>query len=83
MAGEFSNGKKVEISRFKGLGEMMPRQLKETTMDPETRTLARVSLDDALAGEAESLVETLMGRKSELRFKFIQDHADFIEAIDI
>ena len=83
MAGEFSNGKKVEISRFKVLGEMMPRQLKETTMDPETRTLARVSLDDALAGEAESLVETLMGRKSELRFKFIQDHADFIEAIDI
>jgi topoisomerase-4 subunit B len=65
-----------EISRFKGLGEMMPAQLKETTMNPATRTLARVGLPD---GEApvEALVETLMGRRPELRFRFIQDNAEF------
>jgi len=69
-------GRKPEIGRFKGLGEMMPAQLKETTMNPATRTLARVSLPD---GEApvEALVETLMGRRPELRFRFIQDNAEF------
>ena len=57
----------------------MPAQLKETTMDPGTRTLARVSLPD---GEAtvNDLVETLMGRKPELRFRFIQDNAEFAAA---
>ena len=58
-------GKKPEIGRFKGLGEMMPAQLKETTMDPKTRTLARVSLPRAEEA-VEELVETLMGRKPEL-----------------
>ena len=72
-------GKKPEIGRFKGLGEMMPAQLKETTMDPATRTLARISLPD---GETtvNDLVETLMGRKPELRFRFIQDNAEFAAA---
>ncbi len=69
-------GKKPEIGRFKGLGEMMPAQLKETTMDPKTRTLARVSLPRA-EEPVEALVETLMGRKPELRFKFIQENAEF------
>jgi topoisomerase-4 subunit B len=78
LATVFKN-KKPEIGRFKGLGEMMPAQLKETTMDPATRTLARVSLPD---GEAtvNDLVETLMGRKPELRFRFIQDNAEFAAA---
>ena len=69
-------GKSPEIGRFKGLGEMMPAQLKATTMDPATRTLARVSTEE---GEAsiEALVETLMGRKPEARFTFIQANAAF------
>jgi len=76
-------GKKPEISRFKGLGEMMPAQLKETTMDPKTRTLARVTLPENEA-EIEDLVETLMGRKPELRFRFIQKNAEFVgEDLDV
>jgi topoisomerase-4 subunit B len=69
-------GKKPEIGRFKGLGEMMPAQLKETTMDPSKRTIARVTLPRA-EETVESLVETLMGRKPELRFRFIQENAEF------
>jgi topoisomerase-4 subunit B len=82
LAGEFK-GKKPEISRFKGLGEMMPAQLKETTMDPAKRTLARVTLphDDPDATEfVEVRVESLMGRKPELRFQFIQENAEFAAA---
>ncbi|WP_140985318.1 DNA topoisomerase IV subunit B [Asticcacaulis tiandongensis] len=76
-------GKKPEISRFKGLGEMMPAQLKETTMDPKTRTLARVTLPENET-EIEDLVETLMGRKPELRFRFIQENAEFAaEDLDV
>lgn len=69
-------GKKPEIGRFKGLGEMMPNQLKETTMDPGSRTLARVTLPRA-EETVEDLVEALMGRKPELRFRFIQENAEF------
>jgi len=69
-------GKKPDISRFKGLGEMMPAQLKETTMDPKTRTLARVTLPRA-EEPVEDLVERLMGRKPEARFQFIQENAEF------
>jgi topoisomerase-4 subunit B len=72
-------GKKPEISRFKGLGEMMPAQLKETTMDPTKRTLARVTLPRAEEA-VEDLVESLMGRKPELRFRFIQENAEFAMA---
>jgi topoisomerase-4 subunit B len=70
-------GKKPEVSRFKGLGEMPAAQLKETTMDPAKRTLARVTLprDEE---EAVALVERLMGRKPEERFRFIQDNAEFV-----
>jgi topoisomerase-4 subunit B len=69
-------GKKPDIGRFKGLGEMMPAQLKETTMDPRTRTLARIHVPYA-EESVEALVETLMGRKPESRFKFIQSNAEF------
>jgi topoisomerase-4 subunit B len=72
-------GKKPEIGRFKGLGEMMPAQLKETTMNPRTRTLARVSLPRS-EETVEALVETLMGRRPELRFRFIQENAEFAAA---
>jgi topoisomerase-4 subunit B len=72
-------GKKPDVGRFKGLGEMMPAQLKETTMDPRTRTLARVTLPRA-EEPVEALVEALMGRKPELRFKFIQENAEFAAA---
>ncbi|WP_269713625.1 DNA topoisomerase IV subunit B [Caulobacter sp. NIBR2454] len=75
LATDFKN-KKPEIGRFKGLGEMMAAQLKETTMDPAVRTLARVTLPRS-EESVESLVETLMGRKPELRFRFIQENAEF------
>ncbi len=72
-------GKKPEIGRFKGLGEMMPAQLKETTMDPSKRTLARVTLPRE-EEPVEDLVERLMGRKPEARFRFIQENAEFAVA---
>ena len=72
-------GKKPDISRFKGLGEMMPAQLKETTMNPATRTLARVTLPRT-EETVEEMVETLMGRKAESRFRFIQENAEFAQA---
>ncbi|MCE2986537.1 MAG: DNA topoisomerase IV subunit B [Phenylobacterium sp.] len=78
LATEFK-GKKPEVGRFKGLGEMMPAQLKETTMDPARRTLARVTLPRSEEEVAE-LVEALMGRKPELRFRFIQENAEFAAA---
>ena len=81
LATEFK-GKKPEIGRFKGLGEMMPAQLKETTMDPAKRTLARVTLPHDHDAEefVEGRVEALMGRKPELRFQFIQENAEFAVA---
>ncbi len=75
--------KKVDIGRFKGLGEMMPAQLKETTMNPATRTLARIVLPEDENVSPADLVETLMGRKAELRFRFIQENARFVEDLDI
>jgi len=72
-------GKKVELGRFKGLGEMMASQLKETTMDPKKRTLARVTLP-ASEDDIEDLVERLMGKKADARFRFIQDNARFAVA---
>jgi topoisomerase-4 subunit B len=74
---------KIEISRFKGLGEMMPKQLKETTMDPATRSLVQVTVDDEAPGETGDLVERLMGKKPELRFQFIQQNARFVEDVDV
>jgi topoisomerase-4 subunit B len=81
---EFRAGAKVEVSRFKGLGEMMPAQLKETTMRPGHRTLVQVRIPGDDAEETESLVERLMGKKPELRFAFIQENAAFAaEAVDV
>ena len=76
---EFHANAKVEVSRFKGLGEMMAAQLKETTMDPKRRTLLRVVLlADAREATADS-VERLMGTKPEARFAFIQERAEFAQ----
>ncbi|MGE3302168.1 MAG: DNA topoisomerase IV subunit B [Hyphomonadaceae bacterium] len=83
MAEAFSGREKIEVSRFKGLGEMMPVQLKETTMDPKTRTLARVFVTQDDEPYVEDLVETLMGRKPELRFQYIQQNAPFVDSVDI
>ena len=79
MRTEFTGKGKVEVGRFKGLGEMMPAQLKETTMDPDSRILARVMLDDGGDASTESLVQTLMGKKADLRFEYIQEHAQYVE----
>ncbi len=77
MKSEFNANAKVEVSRFKGLGEMNPTQLKETTMDPAKRTLLKVVLlADDREGTADS-VERLMGTKAEARFAFISDKAEF------
>jgi topoisomerase-4 subunit B len=70
---------KIEVSRFKGLGEMMPAQLKETTMSPASRTLIRVTIADDDEGETGGLVERLMGKKPELRFQYIQENARFVD----
>jgi len=81
---------KVEVSRFKGLGEMPPAQLKETTMDPKRRVLLRVLVpgrsteeDQDDARDTADLVERLMGRKAETRFAFIQENARFVEELDV
>ena len=76
-------GKKVEIGRFKGLGEMMPAQLKETTMDPARRTLLRVAIDDVDFEGTRDAVDALMGTKADARFRFIQDRAAFADNLDI
>ena len=81
---EFRAGAKVEVSRFKGLGEMMPAQLKETTMRPGHRTLLQVHIPSTDVKETENLFERLMGKKPELRFQFIQENAEFAkEAVDV
>ena len=80
---EFTGRGKIDIGRFKGLGEMMPAQLKDTTMNPATRTLARITFDDENMPSTEALVETLMGKRADLRYQFIQDHAQFVEDIDV
>ncbi|MBV8976185.1 MAG: DNA topoisomerase IV subunit B [Alphaproteobacteria bacterium] len=80
----FKPNAKVEVSRFKGLGEMMPAQLKETTMRPGKRALVRVEIAEAEKSRTENLVERLMGKKPELRFQFIQENAQFAAAaVDI
>ena len=81
LKSEFRAGAKVDISRFKGLGEMMPQQLKETTMRPGSRTLIQVQVADGK--ETDDLVERLMGKKPELRFQFIQENAAFATGVDV
>jgi topoisomerase IV subunit B len=85
LKSEFNANAKVDVGRFKGLGEMMPAQLKETTMDPAKRTLLRVVLlTEDRAGTADS-VERLMGTKAEARFAFISERAEFAsdELLDV
>ncbi len=79
METEFKGRTKVDIGRFKGLGEMNPAQLKVTTMNPDTRTLARVVIEEEDSVTTESLINTLMGKKADLRFEYIQEHAQFTE----
>ena len=80
----FFTGKgKIEISRFKGLGEMLPAQLKETTMDPRKRTLLKVIIQPEDREATEDSVERLMGNKPELRFAFIQERASFAAETDL
>ena len=74
---------KIDVSRFKGLGEMDAKDLKETTMDPATRKLIRVSIDEDEPGETGHLVERLMGKKPELRYQYIQENAKFVEELDV
>ncbi|APO74872.1 DNA gyrase subunit B 2 [Rhizobium etli 8C-3] len=83
METEFKGKAKIEISRFKGLGEMLPAQLKETTMDPTKRTLLRVVIDDVDFEGTRTAVDDLMGTKPDARFRFIQERAAFAENLDI
>jgi topoisomerase-4 subunit B len=74
---------KIDVSRFKGLGEMDAKDLKETTMDPATRKLIRVTVDEDAPGETGDLVERLMGKKPEMRFAFISERARFAGELDV
>jgi topoisomerase-4 subunit B len=82
---EFHANAHVEVSRFKGLGEMMAAQLKETTMDPQKRTLLQVRVVDDDEKATKKSVERLMGNKAEARFEFIQERAEFAsnEMLDV
>ncbi|UUP15858.1 DNA topoisomerase 4 subunit B [Nitratireductor thuwali] len=82
LATEFTGRGKVDIGRFKGLGEMLPKQLKETTMDPDKRLLLRVDVVES-EDDTRSAVDALMGTKPEARFKFIQERAEFVDELDI
>ena len=80
MRGDNPNAK-VEINRFKGLGEMDPHELWETTMNPETRTLRRITLEDAV--RADEIFTILMGEKVEPRKEFIEQNAKYVVNLDI
>ncbi|MDP9629866.1 UNVERIFIED_ORG: topoisomerase-4 subunit B [Ensifer adhaerens] len=83
MRTEFNGRGKVEVGRFKGLGEMLPAQLKETTMDPKFRTLLKVQIDDVDFEGTREAVDSLMGTKADARFRFIQERAVFADNLDI
>ncbi|MCK0166126.1 DNA topoisomerase IV subunit B [Jannaschia sp. S6380] len=74
---------KIDVSRFKGLGEMDAKDLKETTMDPASRKLIRVTVDEDEPGETGDLVERLMGKKPEMRFQYISENARFAGDLDV
>ncbi len=83
MRTTFKGKKNVEVGRFKGLGEMNPRQLKETTMDPATRQLLQVGVHDIEGKPTAEIIEDLMGKKPELRFRFIQENALLVGELDV
>ncbi len=74
---------KIDVQRFKGLGEMDAKDLKDTTMNPASRKLIRVTIDEDSPGETGDLVERLMGKKPEMRFQYIQENARFVEELDV
>ena len=74
---------RIDLSRFKGLGEMDAKDLKDTTMNPATRKLIRVTIDDDEPGETDDLVERLMGKKPEMRYQYIQENARFVAELDV
>ncbi len=74
---------KIDLQRFKGLGEMDAKDLKDTTMNPATRKLIRVTVDEEEPGATEVLVDRLMGKKPELRFQYISENARFVEELDV
>jgi topoisomerase-4 subunit B len=80
---EFKANQRVEVSRFKGLGEMPPASLKETTMDPRRRILLKVVLPPEERARTAELMEALMGRRPELRFKFIQENASKLDEAEV
>jgi topoisomerase-4 subunit B len=83
IAKEFKNKKNVEIGRFKGLGEMMPKQLRDTTMDRKSRTLIRLNVPRDEKAETDDTVERLMGKRPELRYEFITHNACFAVDLDL
>ena len=79
----FKGKKNIEVSRFKGLGEMNPGQLRETTMDPARRQLLQVQVDDMEGKPTASIIDELMGRRPELRLAFIQENAKLAPELDV
>ncbi|SNB61480.1 DNA topoisomerase IV subunit B [Arboricoccus pini] len=79
----FKGKKNIEVGRFKGLGEMNPSQLKETTMDPRKRQLLQIRIEDVEGKPTYELVDDLMGKKPELRLAFIQDNAKLAPTLDV
>jgi DNA gyrase subunit B/topoisomerase-4 subunit B len=78
---QYTGRAKPEITRFKGLGEMMPKVLWDTTLNPEKRRIQKVEIDDQL--ETDRIISDLMGRDASARFRFIMDRAEDAEAIDV
>lgn len=74
---------RIDVSRFKGLGEMDAKDLKDTTMNPLTRKLIRITIDEDEPGETDLLVNDLMGKKPEKRYQYIQENARFAEELDV